>query len=74
MPSEEQWMELYYYCKWKWTGEGYQVEGRNGNVIFLPAERYISIMDTMAHTCRHRLSVVNMDATLIVLTRYLISQ
>ena len=33
-----QWKELYKYCTWTWTGDGYNVKGRNGNSIFLPAE------------------------------------
>lgn len=41
MPTEEQFNELLYSCRWVWTKinghYGYQVIGRNGNSIFLPA-------------------------------------
>lgn len=40
LPSKEQLSELSDRCKWTWTGDGYQVEGPNGNHIFLPAAGY----------------------------------
>lgn len=36
MPTKEQWEELKYKCKWEWNGNGYDVEGPNGNSITLP--------------------------------------
>ena len=40
LPTKEQWEELKGYCKWTWTGDGYKVEGSNGNYIILPAAGY----------------------------------
>ena len=37
IPSKDQWTELFNECQWTWTGDGYKVEGRNGNSITLPA-------------------------------------
>lgn len=41
MPTENEWNELKYYCKWTWTSRhgvnGYLATGLNGNFIFLPA-------------------------------------
>ena len=41
MPSEEQFKELLSECKWHWKKvdghNGYEIEGKNGNRIFLPA-------------------------------------
>ena len=37
MPTKEQFYELLKYCKWTWKGKGYEVKGKNGNSIFLPA-------------------------------------
>lgn len=41
MPNEAQCKELIYECEWTWTElngvNGYQVVGKNGNSIFLPA-------------------------------------
>ncbi len=39
LPTKEQFEELEDKCTWAWTGEGYQVEGPNGNHFFLPALR-----------------------------------
>ena len=38
LPTNEQLEELKLTCRWKWTGNGYQIEGPNGNTITLPAE------------------------------------
>ena len=48
MPTDEEWQELIEHCSWSWVsklwyevegynGYGYEVEGPNGNTIFLPA-------------------------------------
>ena len=39
LPTEEQFRELKDSCSWTWDGtkKGYDVKGRNGNSIFLPA-------------------------------------
>ena len=38
MPTKEQFDELIENCKWTWKkGKGYEVKGKNGNSIFLPA-------------------------------------
>jgi serine/threonine protein kinase len=37
LPTKEQLEELKSKCKWTWTGNGYKVEGPNGNHIYLPA-------------------------------------
>ena len=37
IPTKEQWEELKKICHWTWTERGYQVEGNNGESIFLPA-------------------------------------
>ena len=42
LPSEEQWQELISFCRWDWTGNGFNVVGRNGKHIFLPAEGRIN--------------------------------
>ena len=38
LATVSQWKELYKYCTWTWKDNGYEVKGKNGNVIFLPAE------------------------------------
>lgn len=38
LPTADQFDELRGCCTWRWTGNGYEVVGRNGNSIFLPAE------------------------------------
>ena len=40
LPSSEQFYELMNFCKWDWDEEqeGYNVEGLNGNSIFIPAD------------------------------------
>jgi len=38
LPTTEQLEELRLTCRWTWTGNGYQVEGPNGETIMLPAE------------------------------------
>ncbi len=38
LPTKNQCEELKNSCRWTWTGDGYRVEGPNGNQIFLPAE------------------------------------
>ena len=40
LPSETQWDELRSECTWTWTGNGYNVEGRNGKSIYLPADGF----------------------------------
>ncbi|MBQ5513830.1 MAG: hypothetical protein IIT83_09100 [Bacteroidales bacterium] len=44
MPSQQQFQELYDNCTWTWTTrngkKGYEVKGKNGNSIFLPAAGY----------------------------------
>ena len=40
LPTKEQWEELKNECNWKWKGNGYDVTGPNGNMIFLPAAGY----------------------------------
>ena len=37
LPTKEQLEELKNYCLWTWTGNGYNVKGKNGESIFLPA-------------------------------------
>ncbi len=37
LPTKEQLEELKSSCKWTWTGNGYRVEGPNGQSIVLPA-------------------------------------
>ena len=38
LPTEGQWKELIDNCKWTWNGKGYDIVGKNGNSISLPAE------------------------------------
>ena len=38
LPTKEQWEELKNLCQWEWIGDGYRVNGPNGNSITLPAE------------------------------------
>jgi len=38
LPTKNQCEELKNSCRWTWTGDGYRVEGPNGNQIFLPVE------------------------------------
>ena len=44
MPTDAEWTELRTKCTWTWTTEGgkngYEVKGKNGNSIFLPAAGY----------------------------------
>ncbi len=42
MPTKEQFDELINNCTCTWNGEGYYIEGSNGNSIFLPAAGYMS--------------------------------
>ncbi len=37
LPTKKQLKELQNSCTWNWTGKGFNVRGRNGNSIFLPA-------------------------------------
>ncbi len=41
MPTDAEWTELRENCDWTWTTQngvnGYEVKGKNGNTIFLPA-------------------------------------
>ena len=37
LPTKEQWEELIGCCTWTWTGNGYNVVGKNNNSIFFPA-------------------------------------
>lgn len=43
LPSIEQWKELRDNCIWTWKGNGYNVKGKSGETIFLPAEGVRSI-------------------------------
>lgn len=43
MPSISQWEELRQYCAWSWTGNGYEVIGPNGAMIFIPAAGYRNV-------------------------------
>ena len=38
LPTKEQFDELLNLCKWTWVHNGYEVEGPNGNKIFMPAD------------------------------------
>ena len=40
MPTAAEWTELIEQCTLNWTGNGYNVIGKNGNSIFLPAAGY----------------------------------
>ena len=42
LPKPQELVELYFECNWTWdeARKGYQVEGKNGNSIFLPASGY----------------------------------
>ena len=44
MPTADEWQELVDNCDWTWTARngvnGYEVKGKNGNSIFLPAAGY----------------------------------
>lgn len=40
LPSETQWDELRSECSWTWAGSGYNVTGKNGATIYLPAEGF----------------------------------
>ena len=48
MPSEKQFRELLDECQWLWTQKGghcgYEIMGKNGNSIFLPAAGWIRSM------------------------------
>ena len=43
MPAISQWEELLKYCAWSWTGNGYEVIGPNGAMIFIPAAGYRNV-------------------------------
>ena len=43
MPAISQWEELLKYCAWSWTGNGYEVVGPNGAMIFIPAAGYRNV-------------------------------
>lgn len=49
LPTIEQFEELLKECKWSWAivdgRKGYQIEGSNGNMIFLPASGWIDKTD-----------------------------
>lgn len=45
LPRKSQMEELVKSCEWIWTGDGYYVEGPNGNRIFLSADGYTSCDD-----------------------------
>ena len=38
LPTYAQWAELWKFCKWQWTNNGYRITGPSGSSIFLPAE------------------------------------
>lgn len=40
VPTNSQFRELIDECKWTWKGKGYEVTGKNGNSIYLPAAGY----------------------------------
>ena len=40
LPTKEQFEELKNNCLWTWTGNGYEVKGKNGESIVLPAAGY----------------------------------
>ncbi len=40
LPNKEQLEELKRSCRWTWRGNGYDVEGPNGNKVFFPAAGY----------------------------------
>lgn len=40
LPTKEQFKELETSCTWTWIGDGYKVEGPNGECITFPAEGY----------------------------------
>lgn len=40
LPIKGQWKELVDECKWEWKGNGYDVIGPNGNMIYLPADGF----------------------------------
>ena len=42
LPTKEQFEELKNNCLWTWTGNGYEVKGKNGESIVLPAAGYRS--------------------------------
>ncbi len=48
MPTKAEQKELYTECTWTWTSKngknGYEIKGKNGNSIFLPAAGYIMDM------------------------------
>lgn len=43
IPSISQWEELSKYCAWSWIGNGYEVIGPNGSMIFIPAAGYRNV-------------------------------
>jgi len=43
MPAISQWEELRKYCEWSWVGNGYEVIGPNGAMIFIPAAGYRNV-------------------------------
>jgi len=47
LPSIEQWKELRDNCIWTWKGNGYNVKGKSGETIFLPADggRNVKLLD-----------------------------
>ena len=52
MPTDAEWTELRKNCTWTWTTlngvNGYEVEGTNGNSIFLPAAGF-RFIDDLSH-------------------------
>ena len=47
LPTSGQFQELIDNCTWKWTGKGYKVIGRNGNIIYLSAKTEGKDVDIM---------------------------
>ena len=43
LPTKEQLEELQNICKWTWEDNGYNIEGPNGNKIFMPANGWRNI-------------------------------
>ncbi len=59
MPTAEEFQELIDYCEWTWMTEsyglpGYEVRGRNGHSIFLPAAGSICSDNGSVSDCRSR--------------------
>ena len=49
LPTKEQLEELKDFCRWSWTGNGYDVEGPNDNSVFFPAAGWRSSISGSIH-------------------------